>query len=173
MKPDPSGKPLQFITIDDKTGRFEVTQQAMMFLESLPRSQRIAIVSIAGPYRTGKSFLANRLLNQSQGFEIGASTSACTKGIWLWDKPVQLRDDVLMVLVDTEGLQSTERSTNVDVRMFALTVLLSSMFIYNQMGPISEHALEELGLVANLSNLINISKHSKIDDDTDYRQYFP
>jgi hypothetical protein len=54
---------LQFITIDDKTGKFEVTQQAMMFLESLPHNKKIAIVAIAGPYRTGKSFLANRLLN--------------------------------------------------------------------------------------------------------------
>jgi GTPase Era involved in 16S rRNA processing len=122
---------LQFITIDDKTGKFEVTQQAMMFLESLPHNKKIAIVAIAGPYRTGKSFLANRLLNQSQGFEIGATTSACTKGIWLWNKPIQLRDDIQMLLIDTEGLQSTERSTNIDVRMIALTVLLSSMFIYN------------------------------------------
>lgn len=71
-----------------------------------------------------------------------------------------------MLLVDTEGLQSTERSTNVDVRLFALTLLLSSMFIYNQMGPISEHALEDLILVANLSNLISINKNSKIDDET-------
>ena len=62
-----------------------------------------------------------------------------------------------MLLIDTEGLQSTERSSNMDVKIFALTVLLSSLFIYNQMGPISEHALEDLGLVAKLSNFIQIS----------------
>ena len=62
-----------------------------------------------------------------------------------------------MLLIDTEGLQSTERSSDMDVKIFALTVLLSSLFIYNQMGPISEHALEDLGLVANLSNFIQIS----------------
>ena len=45
-----------------------------MFLESLPRNMKVSIVSIAGPYRTGKSFLANRLLNQSKGFEIGSTT---------------------------------------------------------------------------------------------------
>ncbi len=63
VKPDPTGKPIPFVTIDDKTGKFEVTQQAMMFLESIPSSQKMAIASIAGPYRSGKSFLANRLLN--------------------------------------------------------------------------------------------------------------
>ena len=65
IKADPSGKAIPFITIEDKTGKFELTQQAMMFLESIPSSQKVAIVSIAGPYRSGKSFLANRLLNQS------------------------------------------------------------------------------------------------------------
>ena len=78
-----------------------------------------------------------------------------------------------MLLIDTEGLQSTERSTNIDVRMFSLTVLLASMFIYNQMGPISEHALEDLSLVANLSSLIKISKNSKSDEQNDSREYFP
>lgn len=60
----------------------------MMFLESIPRTAKVSVVAIAGPYRTGKSFLANRLLNQSKGFEIGSTTQACTKGIWIWNKPV-------------------------------------------------------------------------------------
>ena len=104
MKADPSGKPIQFITVDEKSGHFEVTQQAMMFLESLPRNQKVAVVAIAGPYRTGKSFLANRLLGQSQGFEIGSTTQACTKGIWMWNRGVQVKEDVQMLVLDTEGL---------------------------------------------------------------------
>jgi hypothetical protein len=174
IKGDPSGKPIQFITVDEKSGHFEVTQQAMMFLESLPRNQKVAVVAIAGPYRTGKSFLANRLLGQSQGFEIGSTTQACTKGIWMWNRAVQVKEDVQMLVLDTEGLQSSERSTNVDIRMFALTLLLSSLFVYNQMGPVSEHALDDLSLVAQLSNHLQISKYQKVDDQTvDCRQYFP
>jgi GTPase Era involved in 16S rRNA processing len=103
----------------------------MMFLESLPRQKKISVVSIAGPYRTGKSFLANRLLNQSKGFEIGSTTQACTKGIWIWNKPVLLSNDQLMILIDTEGLASTERSTNIDIKIFTLSILLSSLFLYN------------------------------------------
>lgn len=125
-----------------------------MFLESLPRHSKLAIVSIAGPYRSGKSFLANRLLNQSTGFEVGSTTQACTKGIWMWNRPVPLTSDVNVLLIDTEGLASTERSTNVDIKIFSLSILLSSLFIYNQMGPITENSLEDLALVANLSTHI-------------------
>jgi hypothetical protein len=61
-----------------------------------------------------------------------------------------------MILIDTEGLASTERSTNVDIKIFSLSILLSSVFIYNQMGPITENSIEDLSLVANLTNYIHI-----------------
>lgn len=57
-----AGQAIPFITVDDKTGLFEVTQQAMVFLEGLPRGANVSVVAIAGPYRTGKSFLANRII---------------------------------------------------------------------------------------------------------------
>ena len=88
-----SGKPIPFIHIDHKDGSFQVNSEAMELFESLPRNSKVSVVTIAGPYRTGKSFLANRLLNQSKGFEIGSTTQACTKGIWIWNKPVALADD--------------------------------------------------------------------------------
>jgi len=43
----------------------------MAFLASLPRHKKIKVLSVAGPYRTGKSFLLNRFRNEMQGFEIG------------------------------------------------------------------------------------------------------
>ena len=61
-----------------------------------------------------------------------------------------------MLLIDTEGLASTERSTNIDIKIFSMAILLSSVFIYNQMGPINEMALEDLSLVGNLTNYIHI-----------------
>jgi polynucleotide 5'-kinase involved in rRNA processing len=89
QEPDQSlGQAIPFITIDEKEGTFAVTTDAMVFLESIPRSMKVSVVSIVGPYRTGKSFLANRILNQSKGFAIGSTTQACTKGIWIWNKHV-------------------------------------------------------------------------------------
>jgi uridine kinase len=40
-----------------------VNDEAMIMLET-PSTKKVAVVTIAGPYRSGKSFLANRLLNQ-------------------------------------------------------------------------------------------------------------
>ena len=43
-----------------------------------------------------------------KGFEIGPTTNPCTKGIWIWDNPIPLpgKDDTVMLILDTEGLNS-------------------------------------------------------------------
>lgn len=71
---------------------------------------KISVISVAGLYRTGKSYLLNRmLLNRSDGFGVGSTIEACTKGIWIWGKPLiqKIGDEVVNVLVvDSEGLGS-------------------------------------------------------------------
>ena len=57
-----SGQAIQFIKITEDDDQFEITSEAMSFLASLPRDKYIKVVAIAGPYRTGKSFLMNRYL---------------------------------------------------------------------------------------------------------------
>lgn len=65
--------------INNESGLFEVSPEAMEFLESLPKHVKISVVAVVGPYRTGKSFLANRLLGENKnlgqfkGFDIGSS----------------------------------------------------------------------------------------------------
>jgi hypothetical protein len=47
-----------------------------------PKFNKIGIISLVGKYRTGKSFLLNRvLLNQkkSKGFDVGPTIRPCTK----------------------------------------------------------------------------------------------
>ena len=79
------GKAIKFIDIDEETEQFEVAQDAMTFLNSIPRDKKIKVIAVAGPYRTGKSFLMNRFMGQMKGFEIGSTVESCTKGIWIWD----------------------------------------------------------------------------------------
>jgi hypothetical protein len=79
----------------------------------------IGVISIAGAYRQGKSFLVNRVvLKQKKGFEIGGTVNACTKGIWISSKVIT-KDyegkDIMydgkpmkILVADTEGLASTE-----------------------------------------------------------------
>lgn len=40
----------------------------------------LGVISVAGMYRSGKSYLLNRvLLNRSRGFDVGHTINACTK----------------------------------------------------------------------------------------------
>jgi hypothetical protein len=57
---------------------FEINEETRDFLKKL--DSPIGVISVAGMYRTGKSYLLNRmLLNQSRGFDVGPTINACTK----------------------------------------------------------------------------------------------
>ena len=45
------------------------------------------MVSIAGPYRTGKSDILSKAFDQSSVFPLGHEMVAETMGIWLWIVP--------------------------------------------------------------------------------------
>ncbi|CAM9447481.1 unnamed protein product, partial [Heterosigma akashiwo] len=105
----------------------------------------------------GKSFLLNQLLGvQDSGFVVGPTINACTKGIWLWGEPIVLEDGLNVVFMDTEGLGSTSRSQTEDVNIFSLALLLSSYFIWNSRGVIDGNALEDFGLVVNITKHIHV-----------------
>lgn len=46
----------------------------------------MGVISVAGKYRTGKSFLLNRVIinKRNQGFGVGPTINPCTKGLWIW-----------------------------------------------------------------------------------------
>lgn len=132
-------------------------------------------------YRTGKSYLLNRmLLDRSNGFGVGPTINPCTKGVWMWGKPVQGftpdGDPINVIIMDTEGLGALDEDSNHDVRIFSLAILLSSYFIYNSVGSIDENALQNLSLVINLTKHIQIKSSGLSQDDVDpeeYAKYFP
>ena len=45
------------------------------------------MVSVAGPYRKGKSYILSEAFNQSEVFPLGHEMVAETMGIWLWIVP--------------------------------------------------------------------------------------
>lgn len=149
---------IPFIKYDIETSGFQINPEAAEFLGSL--KGKIAAISVCGKYRTGKSYLMNKLfLKEDQeikkGFTVGPTINACTKGLWIWKSVFYKEDDIdnenPIVIIDTEGLGAFDEEHNHDTKIFLLALLLCSLLIYNSMGPIDENALNNLSLVVNLS----------------------
>jgi hypothetical protein len=157
-----SDQPIPFIQYRDE--RFVVCPEAASMLANV--RDRIVVICVAGPYRTGKSFLLNQLIGRTPkasaataGFAVGNTVQACTKGIWIWGRPV-VRNGRTFLLIDTEGLGSLDQSQSFDTQVFSLALLLSSMFVLNTTGAITETVLQELELVVECTKHIRASEAS-------------
>jgi hypothetical protein len=87
------GRAIPFITLSfdsDGKAQFTVTEEARDMLTEIEGP--LSVISVVGMYRTGKSFLLNRiLLGQTGGFPVGNTVNACTKGLWIWSKPLRAK----------------------------------------------------------------------------------
>lgn len=76
------GEAVPFIAYKEREG-FKLNPEAESFLRSLDPKRKIAVVSIVGKYRTGKSFFVNRVLlnrvGRKSGFSVGPTVNPCTK----------------------------------------------------------------------------------------------
>ena len=148
---------IPFITCN-KDDQFEISQEATKFLSTV--HSPLAIVVIGGVYRSGKSLLLNKcvlnLRTVKSGFPVGNTVTACTKGIWMYTKPIEVEGKHLIVL-DVEGAFSMSASRTHDSKILLLSLLLSSYFIYNSVKAIDTVAIQTLSLVTNLSKMVDVS----------------
>ena len=102
------------------------------------------------------------------GFKTGSTINACTRGLWVWGRPFDISDNTSMIVIDSEGLGSTEkdRELNVDLKLFTLCVLISSVILYNSKHSISEDKIEELANVLNLSKRIKLNTNNKEGEES-------
>ena len=165
------GKAIPMINYDSSLNRFIINPEAESFLRSL--QSPLGIISVAGMYRTGKSYLLNRmLLNQSSGFDVGPSINPCTKGLWMWNKTISAHtpegQSINCIIIDTEGIGATDEDHNHDNKIMTLAILLSSYFIFNSLGTIDENAIQ------NLSFIVNITKNIQMKNSShDFSMYLP
>lgn len=69
------------------------------------------------------------------------------------------------MIIDSEGTGSlADSDLTHDTTIFALSVLLSSTFVYNSVGAIDENAIEALGLVVNLTKFIQMRYINNINN---------
>ena len=142
---------------------FQVNPEAKEIISNLQGP--IGVITVAGMYRTGKSYLLNRVILNKGGFGVGPSINPCTKGLWVWAKPLVGYSDsgakINVLVVDSEGIGGLDEDGDHDMRIFSLALLLSSFFVYNSMGSIDENALSSLSFVSNISQHIKAKNNSE------------
>ncbi|XP_054855524.1 guanylate-binding protein 1-like [Eublepharis macularius] len=163
--------------IENRDRKLVVHREALQLLSGI--HQPVVVVAIVGLYRTGKSYLMNKLAGKNSGFNLGSTVQASTKGIWMWCVPYPGKPDQTLVLLDTEGLGDVEKGdAQNDSWIFALAVLLSSTLVYNSMGTIDQRAMDQLHYVTELTERIK-SKSSPeedsevLEDSAEYVRFFP
>lgn len=67
-----------------------------------------------------------------------------------------------IILIDTEGFGGMNEDLNHDSRIFLLSLLFSTYFIYNSVGNIDENAINNISMICNLAK-----------EMTNDIQYFP
>ncbi|XP_019396735.1 PREDICTED: guanylate-binding protein 1-like isoform X2 [Crocodylus porosus] len=155
----------------------KVNREALVQLQA--RSQPVVVVAIAGLYRTGKSYLMNRLAGKKTGFSLGSTIQSHTKGIWMWCVPHPRRPSHTLVLLDTEGLGDVEKgNTKNDTWIFTLAVLLSSTLVYNSLGIIDQGAMDRLHYVTELTEHIQAkaapgASPAAEEDGAQFVRFFP
>jgi len=152
------GTPVEFISYVEASRTFKVNDEAQQILRSIETP--VGVIAISGKSRQGKSYVLNQLLGSNGAFKVASTHRPCTKGLWLWSKPIprSARDgtNFHLVLLDTEGIDAFDQTGRYSTQVFCLAVLLSSLFVYNQMGPIDESSLNQISLVAEMAKNVQL-----------------
>ncbi|XP_072537356.1 guanylate-binding protein 3-like [Salminus brasiliensis] len=169
-------KPVCLIDNTEKGG-LRICEEALQILDKI--SQPVVVVAVVGLYRTGKSYLMNRLAGKQKGFALGSTIQSKTKGIWMWCVPHPHKKDHTLVVLDTEGLGDVEKGDEKhDIWIFCMAVLLSSTLVYNSLGVIDNAALEKLQYVTKLTEHINMNMDAVEGEEacsksTEFMRVFP
>ncbi|CAJ1433333.1 unnamed protein product [Effrenium voratum] len=158
--------PLQLVRVTRRGAgwHFELCEDALKALESLGQ-RSISVCTVCGPYRTGKSYLLNLLLGRVQKgysrFRVGSTTRACTDGLWMWGFGDTPGEGTSLLFLDCEGFGSTDSDKTRDAKLMSLCMLLSSVFLLNTKGVLSESLFNALSLVCSMAEHVEDQETSK------------
>ncbi|XP_057703975.1 atlastin-2-like isoform X1 [Corythoichthys intestinalis] len=168
-------RPVQILLANEDEHSFELDAAALerILLQEHVRDLNVVVVSVAGAFRKGKSFLLDFMLrfmyNQQNrqwiggddepltGFTWRGGCERETTGIQVWsevfvvDKPDG--SQVAVLLVDTQGAFDSQSTIKDCATVFALSTMTSSVQVYNLSQNIQEDDLQHLQLFTEYGRL--------------------
>ncbi|MGH0170596.1 UNVERIFIED_CONTAM: hypothetical protein FKN15_058811 [Acipenser sinensis] len=148
---------------NSSTGQLHVNQQALEILSQI--DQPVVVVAIVGLYRTGKSYLMNKLAGKRSGFSLGATIQSHTKGIWMWCVPHPCKPGHTLVLLDTEGLGDVEKKHVCKTPV---------MMVIDSEVEVDEMLQGEAGCVTELEERLKVREgDSSLDISKEFLRFFP
>ncbi|XP_038607165.1 atlastin-2 isoform X3 [Tachyglossus aculeatus] len=167
--------PVQIVLAHEDDHDFELDEKALedVLLQEHIRDLNIVVVSVAGAFRKGKSFLLDFMLRYmySQdspcwiggndepltGFTWRGGCERETTGIQVWNEVfVREKPDgtkVAVLLVDTQGAFDSQSTIKDCATVFALSTMTSSVQVYNLSQNIQEDDLQHLQLFTEYGRL--------------------
>ncbi|XP_068571092.1 atlastin-3 [Cebidichthys violaceus] len=168
--------PVQIVTVCKEEHSFALDTEALARVLLAPevRDKNVVVLSVAGAFRKGKSFLLDFMLRYMYrkqgdenwlgeddelltGFSWRGGSEPETTGIQLWSEvfPIQKSDgtEVAVVLMDTQGAFDNQSTVKDCATIFALSTMTSSIQIYNLSQNIQEDDLQQLQLFTEYGRL--------------------
>ena len=126
------------------------------FLETVPETldalcavdATVSVVAGVGSQRIGKSTILNLLHSRrTSGFGLGHTLDPQTAGMWIWLRVHPKDPSIVVVFVDTEGLDTPHIAQSYNWMLSALTLLVSGVFLYQSKSSIDSSATERLSTI--------------------------
>ncbi|KAM9395859.1 atlastin-2-like isoform 1-T1 [Salvelinus alpinus] len=171
-------RPIQIVLAHEDDHKFELDTAALekLLLQEDVRDLNVVVVSVAGAFRKGKSFLLDfmlrYMLNQQEeqsdswvgaddepltGFSWRGGCERETTGMQVWSQVFVVNkpdgSKVAVLLVDTQGAFDSQSTIKDCATVFALSTMTSSVQVYNLSQNIQEDDLQHLQLFTEYGRL--------------------
>ncbi|KAH7940184.1 hypothetical protein HPB52_022099 [Rhipicephalus sanguineus] len=176
-----SGHELQIVRTSDECIELDESALKRLLLDERVKDKPVAVVSVAGAFRTGKSFLLGFFLRYLQnsnrsswlgdensplrGFKWRDGCERHTTGILVWNEVFLVKtsqgQEIAVLLMDTQGMHDDHSTIKESATIFALSTMMSSVLVYNLSQNIQESDLQYLQLFADYGRLAQQQRAGK------------
>ncbi|CAG5902019.1 unnamed protein product [Menidia menidia] len=168
-------RPVQIVVADEEEHSFSLQEEALeqLLLQPEVRDLHVVVVSVAGAFRKGKSFLLDFMLRymykQSHDSWVGGEEEPLTgftwrggceretTGILAWSEVFVVGkpdgSKVAVLIVDTQGAFDSQSTIKDCATLFALSTMTSSVQVYNLSQNVQEDDLQHLQLFTEYGRL--------------------